>query len=154
MREVESERLLANVHGTFYELPLITNGAPPAWNLVRPVSSHRKQIVDFATWNGLLVLTGARTDAAQEGHIFADPARNVALWFGGVDDLWRFGKPIGNGGPWSNTKVLAGKPSDPYLMRGYDQKSFELSHNGNKASDFPRFKLISMALGVGSTIKS
>ena len=43
-REVESERQLANIHGTFYEVPLITNGAPPAWNLMRPVSSHSKQI--------------------------------------------------------------------------------------------------------------
>ncbi len=58
LREVESERHLANIHGTFYEVPLISNGAPPAWNLMRPVSSHSKQISDFCSWNGLLVLAG------------------------------------------------------------------------------------------------
>ncbi|TWT84907.1 Choline-sulfatase [Planctomycetes bacterium CA13] len=132
-REVESERHLANIHGTFYEVPLVTNGAPPAWNRMRPVSSHSKQITDFCTWNGLLVLAGVRSDAKNDGHVFADNLNSdqkadAALWFGSIDDLWKFGKPIGSGGPWRNTKVTAGVPSDPYLMTGYDEKSLELSH--------------------------
>lgn len=127
-REVESERHLANIHGTFYEIPLVTNGAPPAWNLMRPVSSHSKQITDFCSWNGLLVLSGIRPDAKNGGHIFRDETHNTGLWFGGIDDLWKFGKSIGKGGPWSKTNVNAGVPSDPYLMRGYDQKTVSISH--------------------------
>ncbi|EMI19919.1 secreted protein containing Sulfatase domain protein [Rhodopirellula maiorica SM1] len=133
VREVESERVLANIHGTFYEVPLVINGAPPAFNLMRPVSSHAKQIADFCTWNGLLVLTGVRADAENDGHVFADAKQNTALWFGGVDDLWKFGKPVGHGGPWLNTMVKAGQPSDPYLMKGYDRKSLSLSHDANEA---------------------
>ena len=81
-REVESERHLANIHGTFYEVPLVTNGAPPAWNLMRPVSSHRKRITDFCTWNGLLVLSGIKLDASNDGHIFQNPELGTGLWFG------------------------------------------------------------------------
>ena len=56
MREVESERHLANIHGTFYEVPLLTNGEPPAIDLMRPIASHSKHITDYCSWNGLLVL--------------------------------------------------------------------------------------------------
>ena len=125
-REVESERHLANIHGTFYEVPLITNGAPPAWNLMRPVSSHSKQIADFCSWNGLLVLSGVKQDAATDGHVFRDSKLPMALWFGGVDDLWKLGKPVGHGGPWKNTSVRAGAVSDSYLMTGYDHKTLTL----------------------------
>ncbi|MFG0254303.1 MAG: sulfatase, partial [Rhodopirellula sp. JB053] len=126
-REVESERHLANIHGTFYEVPLLLNGKPPAFELMRPVASHNKQISDYCTWNGLLVLSGVRQDAQADGHVFTDLAKKVGLWFGGVDDLWKFGKPVGVGGPWKNTKVTANEPSDPYLMTGYDSKTITLS---------------------------
>lgn len=139
-REVESERHLANIHGTFYEVPLLTNDAPPAWNLMRPVSSHRKQIVDYCTWNGLLVLSGIKLDASNDGHIFQDPKLGTGLWFGAIDDLWKLGKPVGKGGPWLDTNIKANVVSDPYLMTGYDKKSVQLSH-GN-------FKPITMTLEV------
>lgn len=125
-REVESERHLANIHGTFYEVPLITNGQPPAFDLMRPVASHSKQITDYCSWNGLLVLAGVRSDASDDGHVFADPQNDTGLWFGGVDDLWKLGKPVGHGGPWKETPVKANEPSDPYLMTGYDRKRLTL----------------------------
>ena len=127
-REVESERHLANIHGTFYEVPLVINGMPPAYNLMRPVSSHSKHITDYCSWNGLLVLAGVRGDAENDGHVFQDSRHRVALWFGGIDDLWKLGKPIGQGGPWRETPVKAGVPSDPYLMTGYDKKTVRISH--------------------------
>lgn len=126
-REVESERHLANIHGTFYEVPLIINGVPPAFHLMRPVASHSKQITDFCTWNGLLVLAGVRPDAKNDGHVFSDAEKDVALWFGAIDDLWKLGKPVGQGGPWKDSAVEAGKPSDPYLMTGYDHKTLTLT---------------------------
>ena len=128
LREVESERTIANIHGTFYEVPLVTNGAPPAWNLIRPISSHRKQISDFCSWNGLLVLSGIKSDARDDGHIFRDPKLGMGLWLGGVDDLWKFGKPVGVGGPWKNSVVHANVPSDPYLLTGYDKRAITVSH--------------------------
>ncbi|MCC6509149.1 MAG: hypothetical protein IT423_08585, partial [Pirellulaceae bacterium] len=136
IREVQSERQLANIHGTFYEVPLVTNSAPPAFARMRPVASHAKRISDYCSWNGLLVLAGARTDAAGDPHVFVDAQRQLALWFGGIDDLWRLGKPIGQGGPWSASDTKAGQASDPYLMTGYDEKTMTLSHIADKPVTF------------------
>ena len=123
IREVCSERFLMDVHGSFYEMPR-EHGLP----LIRPVCSHRKAIADFCSWRGLLVLSGVRADAAADAHVvrFGDTG---ALWFGMVDDLWRLGKPVGLGGPWLDSAVAAGAPSDPYLMTGYDRKTLTLSHD-------------------------
>ncbi len=126
-REVESERELANIHGTFYELPLVVNNKPPLFQKLRPVSSHRKQIADFASWNGLLVMSGVSSDGKDGEHIYRSSNGGEALWFGGIDDLWKLGKPVGVGGPWKNTRVRAGAASDPYLMTGYDKKRMTLS---------------------------
>ena len=135
-REVQSERHLANIHGTFYEIPLITNGTPPAWNQMRPVASHRKQIADFCSWNGLLVLSGVKPNATADGHVFHDAGKKVGLWFGGIDDLWKLGKPVGTGGPWMDSHVEIGVPSDPYLMTGYEKKLLTLSHRAPKNVSF------------------
>ncbi|HOB99808.1 MAG TPA: hypothetical protein PKM43_13835, partial [Verrucomicrobiota bacterium] len=59
-----------------------------------------------------------------------------ALWVGAVDDLWQFGKPRGRGGPWLDTEVVAGRPSDAYLATGYDHKRLTLSHRGQSTVTF------------------
>lgn len=132
-REVQSERELANIHGTFYELPLERNELPPLFQKLRPISSHNKQIADFATWNGLLVMTGVSRDAKADAHVYKSEDGKEAVWFGGIDDLWKLGKPVGVGGPWKNTSAKAGELSDPYLMTGYDKKRLRLS--ADKAVD-------------------
>ena len=93
---------------------------------MRPVSTHNKQISDFATWNGLLVLAGLKSNTPPSSRIFNSPDEETSLWFGGIDELWKFGKPVGVGGPWKNTLVKAGIASDPYLMTGYDKKTLIL----------------------------
>ena len=126
-REVATERDLLNIHGTFYELP-----ARNAQGLakVRPVATHNLAIHDFCSHNGLLLFTGL--DARIKGkHIFRSADGHAAIWAGVVDDLWQLGKPRGQGGPWKNTKVNAGEPSDPYLMTAYDQKSVTLESDRN-----------------------
>ena len=128
-REVQSERELANIHGTFYELPLVVNSQPPLFQKLRPISSHHKQIGDFASWNGLLVMSGVGTNETDDPHVYRSDDRTEALWFGGIDDLWKLGKPVGIGGPWKNSLVAAETPSDPYLMTGYDKKSLRLMAN-------------------------
>jgi len=126
-REIESERELANIHGTFYELPLVVNDKPPLFQKLRPISSHRKQIADFASWNGLLVMSGVGVSAKESTHIHKSDNGKEALWFGAIDDLWKLGKPVGVGGPWKASSVKAGDVSDPYLMTGYDKKKLILS---------------------------
>ncbi|MBW3597323.1 MAG: hypothetical protein KY475_08615, partial [Planctomycetes bacterium] len=74
--------------------------------------------------------------AAGDGRVFALPGAETALWFGNVDDLWRLGKPVGVGGPWSDSLVETDEPSDPYLMTGFDRKTLRLSHNAAEAIVF------------------
>lgn len=126
VREVESERNLANIHGSFYEAPRSGHKAKPDWERMRPVASHNKQIHDFCTWQGLLVLSGIKHQAGRDGHVFRGETGD-AVWCGGVDDLWQLGKPVGHGGPWKDSAVQAAVPSDPYLMTGYDQKTLQLT---------------------------
>lgn len=74
-----------------------------------------------------LRLLETKKNAANDGHYFSSKNNSIGLWFGAVDDLWKFGQPIGYGGPWKNTNVKAGEYSLPYLMTGYDKKKVELS---------------------------
>jgi hypothetical protein len=129
VREVQSERELANIHGTFYELPLMTVGQEALYSMMRPVATHNKQITDYNTWNGLLVMSGVRLDAKSSPNIVRN--KEVALWIGGIDDVWKFGKPIGEGGVWKDTSVEANELSDRYLMTGYDAKTLELIADKN-----------------------
>ena len=126
VRELESERELANIHGTFYELPLFKIDQEPLFHMMRPVSSHNKQISEMNTWNGLLVLSGVKASAPKSERVFHSQDGKASIWFGGIDDIWNFGKPTGIGGPWRNTQVKANIISDPYLMTGYDKKSVTL----------------------------
>ncbi len=121
-RELESERLMLNAHGTFYEI-----GREAGYVAMRPVSTHNKKIMDFATWRGLLVLSGTKTGAKADGHYFASANGSNGLWFGAIDDLWKLGKPRGEGGVWKNTAAKANEPSLPYLMTGYDKKSVTIT---------------------------
>ena len=124
-REVATERDLFNAHGTFYELPAENAGG---FAKVRPVATHNRLIHDYCSYRGLFVVSGIATDApADNPHIIRSGDGKTALWAGAIDDIWQFGKPVGNGGPWKNSKVEAGTPSDPYLMTAYDQKNLTIS---------------------------
>jgi len=125
LREVVTERNLLNAHGTIYEVPRPDVGG---FQRMRPITTHNKRIGDFASWRGLLVLTGVRADAPPDEHCYKSADGKAAVWFGEVDDLWRMGAPVGVGGPWKDTTVEADQPSDPYLMAGYRTKSLVLSH--------------------------
>ncbi len=121
-REVATERDLLNVHGTFYELP-----ARNAEGLakVRPIATHNLMIQDFCSHNGLLFVTGIDAETESE-HIFRSDDGKAAVWAGAIDDLWKLGKPRGEGGPWKDTSAKADVPSDRYLMTGYDRKDYEI----------------------------
>lgn len=133
LREVVTERSLLNAAGTFYILPRSNSGG---LRRIKPLATHNKRITDFCSWRGLLVLAGCTAEAKPDGHYFAADEGNLGLWFGDIDDLWKFGKPTGRGGPWFDAAVEAGKPSDPYLMAGYDRKTVELSHDAQEDVTF------------------
>jgi hypothetical protein len=126
-REVCTERDLFSAGGTFYELPANNAGG---FRRCRPVATHHLRIKDYCSYRGMLVLSGiTKTFPADNRHIIRSDDGKTALWVGAIDDVWKLGKPRGVGGPWRETPIVAGRPSDPYLMNGYDKKSMTLTHD-------------------------
>jgi hypothetical protein len=126
-REVCTERDLLQCAGTFFELPAQNAGG---FAKIRPVATHPLFIHDYCSWRGLLVLSGvAAGTSTQNRHILRSGDGKCAVWLGALDDLWKLGKAVGTGGPWIDTAVTAGVPSDQYLMAGYDRKQLTLSHH-------------------------
>ena len=133
-REVVTERDLFNCHGTFYELPAEN---ADGYAKIRPIASHRFRIHDYASYRGMLVMTGVDVAQGRDNeHIIVSDDGKAAVWVGTIDDLWRMGKPTGQGGPWQETMVKAGEKSDPYLIGFYDKKTLFLSHSADKAVTF------------------
>jgi hypothetical protein len=123
-REVATERDLLNAHGTFYELPANNAGGV---SKIRPISTHNRLVHDFCSYRGLLFMSGvARNAPANNPHILRSTDGKAALWAGAIDDIWKLGKPRGQGGPWHQSKIKAGQASDPYLITGYDKKRLQL----------------------------
>ena len=125
-REVATERDLFSCVGTFYELPAEN---ADGFAKIRPVASHNFRIHDYASYRGMLVMTGIDPDAEAGEHIIRSEDGKAAVWVGAIDDLWSLGKPTGKGGPWKNTNVAANKPSDAYLIGFYDKRKLIISHN-------------------------
>jgi hypothetical protein len=61
-REVATERDLFNCHGTFYELPAEN---ADGYAKIRPVASHNFRINDYASYRGLLIMTGLDVASAK-----------------------------------------------------------------------------------------
>jgi hypothetical protein len=134
-REVVTERDLLNCAGTFYELPARNAGGLAK---IRPIATHNRAIHDYASYRGLMVVSGLSdaSRAENDPHVIVSEDKQCALWAGVIDDLWKLGKPRGTGGPWKDTVVLRDQPSDPYLMTGYDRKRVRLSHQSARPVTF------------------
>lgn len=132
-REVATERDMLNACGTFFELPAEN---ADGFAKIRPVCSHNLRVTDFGGYRGLFLMSGISSAARAGEHILRSDDGKAALWVGAIDDLWKLGKPRGEGGPWKNTKVKAGAKSDPYLMWAYDQRTLTLSHDQNEPVNF------------------
>ena len=132
-REVATERDLFSCHGSFYELPAEN---ADGFAKIRPIASHSFRIHDYASYRGMLVMTGLSKDAAENEHVIRSEDGQAAVWVGVIDDLWQMGKPSGQGGPWLRDTAKAGIPSDPYLFGFYDHKSLRLSHQNSRTVNF------------------
>lgn len=129
-REVATERDLFSSAGTFYELPAEN---ADGFAKIRPISSHNFRIHDYASYRGMLVISGINTHESKNEHIIRSDDGKAAVWVGAIDDLWKMGKVRGQGGPWKNSLVKAGVASDPYLIGHYDKKKLNLSHDSDIA---------------------
>lgn len=133
-REVATERDLFNCHGTFYELPAEN---ADGYAKIRPIASHSYSINDYASYRGMLVMTGITPNPEiNNEHLITSSDQKLTLWAGAIDDLWKMGKPTGTGGPWANTQVKAGVASDPYLFGFYDRKTLKITHDSPETVRF------------------
>jgi len=132
-REVATERDLLSACGTFFELPAEN---ADGFAKIRPICSHPLRVSDFGSYRGLFLLSGIKPDTPAGGHVIRSADGKAALWAGALDDLWKLGKPRGEGGPWNQTKVGAAEKSDPYLMWGYDQRTLSLGHDQREPVHF------------------
>jgi len=133
-REIVTQRDLFNCHGTFYELPA---ESADGFAKLRPIASHPFRIHDYASYRGLFVMTGIRPDkTGNRSHVLRSDDGKAAVWVGVIDDLWKLGKPTGQGGPWLATETVAGKASDPFLIGFYDDRSLTLSHESDEPVTF------------------
>ena len=133
IRETEHERFLMDHHGMFYELSPWAYGNR-VWG-VRPISTHLWVLGDFCSYRGMLVM-GADNASPSHGASPTTAEPQSGIWMGKTDDLWRFGKPAGWGGPWWESRVEPGVPSDPYLMTGFDAKCLHVRHDAGKPIGF------------------
>jgi hypothetical protein len=127
-REVATERDLFNCGGTFYELPAEN---ADGYAKIRPICTHNLQINDYASYRGMLVISGISNISRQNDHIFTSSDGLCSVWAGTIDDLWNMGKPVGQGGPWKDDDVTANTASDPYLIGHYDNKTLKISHKSS-----------------------
>jgi len=125
IREVETERVLLDCHGIFYEV----SGLPYARSIV-PVCAHQRFLSDFASYRGMLVLMGVSADAEPSENIVGEGS--LRLWFGKTDDLWQLPSPRGWGGPWAQSAIRAGEPSEPFLIYGFPRKTLRIQHTANQ----------------------
>ncbi len=133
-REVSTERDLLDCAGTFYELPAEN---ADGFAKIRPIASHNFRIFDYASYRGMLIMTGIDPKASKgNNHIVTSSDGKASVWAGAFDDLWEMGKPVGEGGPWKNTLVVAGEKSDPYLIGFYGERTLTLSHNSKSTVNF------------------
>jgi hypothetical protein len=123
VREVQTERYVLDAFGILYDMPAVHYGGDTFG--LRPICSHLRIIPDLCHFRGLLVLAGDQTDNA-----VGQP--QSGLWFGNLDDLWRWGKPAGWGAVWRDETVRANVPSDRFLMTGFDKKSLHVLQHGGK----------------------
>lgn len=136
IRQVESERMLMDLFGNFYELPPFAFDNK-IWG-IRPVSSHLHVIPDFVSWRGMLVM-GSDLVEHDEDEADGEPyvgQPTAGLWWLKIDDLWDWGKPKGWGAVWLEDSVAKGETSDPYIMTGFDKKVLHLANDGQQSVTF------------------
>ena len=131
IREIDNERYLMTMHGTFFEFPGSFSHLDTAGIL--PRSTYLKMIVDYCLWKEQLVF--ACNDASKFDNAFVGQAQSN-LWFLDPQDLGKQGPALGFGGVWLEDDVRKEEPSDPFLINGYSRGVIHLAHKNPKSVIF------------------
>ncbi len=132
IREIVDGKFLMHMHGLFYYFPETFSAANT--HGLDPICSYLKMPVDYCWWNGQLVM-GRDVSSTTGGNKWAGQS-NSALWFGSLADLAEWGPPAGFGGPWLNDDITAGRPSEPFFVRGFKKRILHLKQDAGEAVRF------------------
>ena len=102
-RKVATERDLFNARGTSYELPAEN---ADGFAKLRPVASHNFRIHDYASYRGMLVMTGIDPNAKAGEHIVRSDDGKAVTFKIEIE-------PIGHG-PWMLYKEVTVQPSETF----------------------------------------
>lgn len=136
IREIgDGDNFLMTMHGMFWKFP--KTFTPKSSAGITPRSTYLKVVGDFCRWGDHVVL-GCDDTAKSEflnkrkakGEVAA-PQSQSNLWFVKPEQLDHFGPVIGRGAVWLNEKVEAGKPSDAFAFRSFEQRAIHL-HSSSK----------------------
>ncbi len=132
IREIgEGDDLLMTMHGMFWKFPKTFRAADTGG--IVPRSTYLKVIGDFCRWDDRVVF-GCDDTARNEflnkrkakGEI-PGPQSQSNLWFVAPERIDRLGPVIGRGAVWLEEKIVAGEPSDPFLISGFTRRGVHLS---------------------------
>ena len=123
IRSIGNGKMMMDMHGMFYDFPETFSANNTAG--IKPMGSHLRYIPDFLNWNNQIVLATDET-SIQGNRLAGQPQSN--LWFGSYDELSNWGPATGYGAIWLKDKVEANKPSDAYLMAGFDNRILHLKN--------------------------
>jgi len=122
-REVATERDLFNCAGTFYELPAEN---ADGYAKIRPLASHDFRIHDYASYRGLLIITGLQNNTPSDPYLigFYDHKELRLSHSSAEAVIFTIEvEPVGHG-PWMNWKELTVKPGETFTNKFSDSFQF------------------------------
>ncbi len=131
----EPGQRLMTMHGSFWTFPAGFSTKHSAG--IAPRTNYLKVIGDFTRWQDRLVFgcdDTAKSEflnkRAAKGTLAGPGQSQSNLWFTPLDATMKLGPAIGRGGVWVDEPVTAGRPSDPFLLDGFSERTLWLSHDG------------------------
>lgn len=125
-------QFLMNQHALMYRFP--SNFDPTHTGGIVPVSNFLKMIVDYADFNGRIVM-GCDDVSSFNNPLYGRVHSNFTfVEKAGLDSYG--GAAQGSGGVWLNEAVAAGVPSDPFLVNGFESRVVHLAHNAGQPVQF------------------